>query len=84
MVGYELLGYWKFFTEEGAENIVHDHWDSFMTLIYAKESKLWKDHFAPSGTCKAWLLENKTTEIGDYITEEVGHSTRRSAINNLV
>lgn len=67
--GYEIFGYWKFFSEEEAHKIIEAHWKSFMSIIFAQDAKLWIDHFAPTGVLKEWLLADRTVDT--MLTDEV-------------
>ncbi|KAJ7590104.1 alpha/beta-hydrolase [Mycena floridula] len=73
IAGYELFGYWKFFSQKGADTIILDHMDSFMSLLFG-DSKLLKDHFAQTGDLEAWLKADKIADIQDYVSaDEVKH-----------
>ncbi|EPQ60583.1 epoxide hydrolase [Gloeophyllum trabeum ATCC 11539] len=69
-LGYELYGYWMFFSAEGADRIVDNHWDSFFSLVYPHDPTLWRTDLAPLGCCKAWLLANKTGPLPPYLSPE--------------
>lgn len=69
MFGYELFGYWKFFSEEGADNIIEAHWQSFMSILYVKDPNKWITDFAPTGALKSWVLDNKIAET--VLTDKV-------------
>jgi len=68
--GYELLGYWFLFTEDGADKIIESHWDSFFSLLWPHDPQTWRTDFGPAGAAKAWLLADKQTPLPSYITEE--------------
>ncbi|KAF8064071.1 alpha/beta-hydrolase [Lyophyllum atratum] len=70
LVGYELLGYWAFFSEKDAHEIVEKNMDSFFSLLLAEDPKLWATHLGPSGALKAWLESDRKTTLGSYLTEE--------------
>jgi pimeloyl-ACP methyl ester carboxylesterase len=70
MVGYELMGYWIFFSEEEAHKLIETHWDSFYSIVFAKDETLWRTNFGPTGTLKAWLAADKTTPVGSFLTQE--------------
>lgn len=71
MFGYELFGYWRFFSEPDGPKLVEDHIDSFLSLLYAKDRTLGSVHFSPLGALRAWLSEDKTTPTAGYISAEV-------------
>ncbi|KAK0441745.1 Alpha/Beta hydrolase protein [Desarmillaria tabescens] len=69
--GYELFGYWSFFSSEGADKIIEDNMEPFLRLLYAHDPKLMISDFAPTGALKAYLLQGKTdVPLASYITEE--------------
>ncbi|KAH7929858.1 alpha/beta-hydrolase [Leucogyrophana mollusca] len=81
-LGYVLHGYWEFFGEEGAVQIIHDHWDSSYSLGYPHDPKLWLDHLAPVGGMKAWLLNDTRTPLPAYLTEEDKERHRKITFEN--
>ncbi|PBK87786.1 alpha/beta-hydrolase [Armillaria gallica] len=69
--GYELFGYWSFFSSEGADKIIEDNIESLLRLLYGQDPKLMISDFAPTGALKAYLLQGKTDgPLASYITEE--------------
>ncbi|KAF9022958.1 alpha/beta-hydrolase [Hymenopellis radicata] len=68
--GYELFGYWRFFSEPDAVEVVEAHMDSFISILYGKDSHAMSHHFAPLGALRAWLAEDKRAEPADYLTAE--------------
>lgn len=68
--GYELFGYWKFLSEDGADKIVETNWDSAFSLIWPSDPKIWITDFAPTGGLKAWIQAGKEAPLAPYITEE--------------
>ncbi|KZT30637.1 epoxide hydrolase [Neolentinus lepideus HHB14362 ss-1] len=69
-LGYELYGYWMFFSSEGADRIIDNHWDSFFSLLFPHDPALWRTDMAPLGGFKAWLLADKTAPLPSYLTPE--------------
>jgi pimeloyl-ACP methyl ester carboxylesterase len=70
LMGYELYGYWLFFSEPGADKVIESHFDSFTSVLYPSDPKSWITHLAPVGALKAWLLADQTSPLPPYITEE--------------
>ncbi|KAJ3145114.1 hypothetical protein HDU89_007530 [Geranomyces variabilis] len=68
LLGYELLGYWKFFAEDGADKIIEQHIDSFLSFLYTSDPMLWTTDFAPVGALKANLLADKQVPFASYIS----------------
>ncbi|KAI0731466.1 Alpha/Beta hydrolase protein [Fomitopsis betulina] len=69
-LGYETYGYWEFFFEDGAEKIIEEHLDSWLSLMHPFDPTLWKTDVAVRGTMKAWLLGDKHAPLPSYLTEE--------------
>ncbi|KAF4605093.1 hypothetical protein EYR40_003876 [Pleurotus pulmonarius] len=70
LAGYELVGYWKFFSAPDAPEIIEKNSDSFFSIVYAGDPDLWRTDLAPTGTLRAWLESGKTAAVGSWITEE--------------
>ncbi|KAF8828303.1 hypothetical protein HHX47_DHR4000608 [Lentinula edodes] len=69
-VGYEIYGYWDFFSANGTDQIIEDNLDSFFDITFTANKVLWITDFAPLGGLQAWLESNSTTAAGDFITPE--------------
>ncbi|KAF4599894.1 hypothetical protein EYR40_006998 [Pleurotus pulmonarius] len=70
VAGYELFGYWKFFSAPDAPELIEKNFDSFFSILYPEDASLWITDMAPTGTLRAWLESGKTTAIGSWITDE--------------
>ncbi|KDQ63387.1 hypothetical protein JAAARDRAFT_202842 [Jaapia argillacea MUCL 33604] len=70
LLGYELFGYWNFFSSEGADRIIENNMDSFISIMFPQDPELTKTDIAPLGALKAWLLANKRTARAPFMTEE--------------
>jgi soluble epoxide hydrolase / lipid-phosphate phosphatase len=69
-LGMELLGYWSFFSSPAAPQIIKENIDSFLDLLYAEDTTLWKEYLNPLGGVEKWLSEKKRCPKGAYISEE--------------
>ncbi|KAJ3932589.1 MAG: Alpha/Beta hydrolase protein [Lentinula lateritia] len=69
-IGYEIYGYWDFFSTNGTDQIIEDNLDSFFDITFTANKVLWITDFAPQGGLQAWLESNSTTAAGDFITPE--------------
>ncbi|KAJ7577446.1 Alpha/Beta hydrolase protein [Mycena floridula] len=69
-IGYEPFGYMLFFAEDGADKILEDHMESFISIIYPEDPKTWLSEMAPQGALKAWVLRNAQTPPPAYISEQ--------------
>jgi pimeloyl-ACP methyl ester carboxylesterase len=66
---YEVFGYWEFFQSNDAAKIIEDNLDSFMDLIFANDTTLWKTNFVLLGKLRAWLTNKNRTNRASYFTE---------------
>ncbi|KAJ7131958.1 Alpha/Beta hydrolase protein [Mycena filopes] len=69
LAGYEGFGYWRFFHEDGADKIIAEHIDAFMSILYAQEPKTWLTDMAPLDKLKEWVLSDKVTPPPSYLTQ---------------
>ncbi|RBA18227.1 hypothetical protein FPRO05_10522 [Fusarium proliferatum] len=79
-LGYPVFGYQLFLTSRNnnAEKILNQHKESMLSLIYAQETSLWKDHMGPVGALEEWVTADKMAIWGDYLTQE-DHRQRKKA-----
>jgi len=68
--GYELFGYWLFLSEDGADKVIENYWDSFFSLVWPRDPMIWRTDMCPVGAAKAWILADKQTPLPWYMTEE--------------
>lgn len=68
-VGYETIGYWKFFEADDAAKIIENNLESFIDLVCANDTIIWKTDFAPVGKARDWLMNGSRTKQGSYMTE---------------
>ena len=69
--GFEIFGYWRFFSEPDAPKLVEDHFDSFFSLNYCEDQENVKKYWAPVGALRQWLEADKRTEVAAHVTPEV-------------
>ncbi|KAJ7121620.1 epoxide hydrolase [Mycena epipterygia] len=70
LAGHECFGYWPFFSEDGADKVIADHMDSFMSIVYPQEHKIWVTDLAPRDKLKEWVIGDKMTPTASYLTED--------------
>ncbi|KAJ7640194.1 Alpha/Beta hydrolase protein [Mycena rosella] len=70
IAGHECFGYWHFFKEDGADKIIADHMDAFMSILYPQDPKSWLTDMAPRDKLKEWVVSDKVTPPPSYLTEE--------------
>ncbi len=69
-LGYETFDHWKFFEANDAAKIIEYNLDSFMDLVFANDTSLWRYHFVIVGKLREWLNNNNQTKRASYITQE--------------
>ncbi|KAF9455041.1 alpha/beta-hydrolase [Macrolepiota fuliginosa MF-IS2] len=70
MCGYELNGHFMFFSEEDAAETVQRHLESFYTLMFPEDPKIWVTDLAPVGALRARLEANKIGPYASYMRGE--------------
>ncbi|KLO07579.1 alpha/beta-hydrolase [Schizopora paradoxa] len=66
----EVHGYFAFFVEEDAARTIEEHAESFFSLLYAGDEKIFQKNFCPIGKLKEWLLSDKMTTTAPWFTAE--------------
>ncbi|KIP01958.1 hypothetical protein PHLGIDRAFT_122890 [Phlebiopsis gigantea 11061_1 CR5-6] len=67
--GYELYGYWPFFNRDDANQIIEDHIESFVSVLWPHDPKIWLNHIANTGDLERTLLEDWTAPLPAYLSE---------------
>ncbi|KAG6844295.1 hypothetical protein H0H87_008076 [Tephrocybe sp. NHM501043] len=70
IAGYELSGYWRFLTADGAPELIEKNIDSFYSLLLAEDVGLWVNHIGAIGGLQAWVEGNRKTKIVTFIPEK--------------
>ncbi|EHK21914.1 uncharacterized protein TRIVIDRAFT_53318 [Trichoderma virens Gv29-8] len=70
-IGYEPFGYWTWIASAEAPRTLHDHAESFFSLLYAQNADIWKTEFTPTGKLQDWLHHDRTVEGAKFITPEI-------------
>ncbi|KAJ7151872.1 Alpha/Beta hydrolase protein [Mycena crocata] len=70
LTGLEGFGYWRFFTEDGADKVIADHMDAFMSILYPYDPKIWLTDMAPLDKFKEWVVSDRVTPRPAYVTEQ--------------
>ncbi|KAK7051594.1 hypothetical protein VNI00_004573 [Paramarasmius palmivorus] len=68
--GYELFGYWEFFSEDGADKLIEAKFDKFFNLGFPENAKEWITDFAPVGALKRYLTSRPTAPPPSWISKE--------------
>ncbi|EKM57398.1 uncharacterized protein PHACADRAFT_208465 [Phanerochaete carnosa HHB-10118-sp] len=68
--GYELYGYWSFFSAPDANELIQVHVDSFVSVAFPYDPTIWKTRWAPTGVLRQSLLEGYVAPLPAYMSEE--------------
>ncbi|KAJ7183540.1 alpha/beta-hydrolase [Mycena filopes] len=69
IAGHDCFGYWHFFKEDGADKVIADHIDAFMSILYPQEAKSWLTDMAPRDKLKEWVVSDRVTPPPSYLTQ---------------
>ncbi|KAL0062034.1 hypothetical protein AAF712_011112 [Marasmius tenuissimus] len=69
-VGYEVLGYWEFFSAEDAPSLSIQNFESFFNILWPDDPELWASAFAPLGALRRNLEANRIFPPPSWMTEE--------------
>jgi len=68
-LGYEALGYWKFFEANDAAKIIEDNVDSFIDILFPNDTTVWRTNFVLLGKLRDWLINKNRTSRASYLTD---------------
>jgi len=66
----DMTGYYDFYNEDGADKVIAEHWDSFLTLSYCGNPEHWKEHLLPPGALKKFITSGATVPRASYLSDE--------------
>ncbi|KAH6663477.1 Alpha/Beta hydrolase protein [Halenospora varia] len=69
-LGYSVFGYFLFFDEEGAGELLNENVDSALTLFHSKDYDIMKKYMGAEGGAREWFENKMTTPTPSYLTEE--------------
>lgn len=69
-LGYPMLEYWLFCTEEGTDKLLADHWESFFDVVYSCDAETWKTSLAFPGGLKKFISSDQKMESAPFVTPE--------------
>ncbi|KAJ6474022.1 alpha/beta-hydrolase [Mycena vitilis] len=70
LAGHECLGYYHFFGADGADKIIADHMDAFLSIMYPEKPENWLTDMAPRGKIEEWIVGGKITPPPAYLTQD--------------
>ncbi|RFU29845.1 hypothetical protein B7463_g6489, partial [Scytalidium lignicola] len=68
LLGYETMGYWLFFAEEGSDEICAKNWESLFDLCYTSDPQLWAEHLGPVGALKKFIESGSRAPLASWVT----------------
>ncbi|KAL0063075.1 hypothetical protein AAF712_009982 [Marasmius tenuissimus] len=81
-LGHESYGFWKFFQRRDAADVVQDHVDSFLQLMYPKDPSYWLVYMALPGKTDQWIEDDMQPGYPSYMSEADIANARRSVLEN--
>jgi len=69
ILGYENIGYFKFFAADHAPKALEDHLDSFLSIMFGPPHD-WKDHVCKTGGLEGCLKEDRISEVQPWLPEK--------------
>ncbi|KAF5339511.1 hypothetical protein D9758_016369 [Tetrapyrgos nigripes] len=70
VLGYDNHGYWDFFSTEGADQTILEHFDSFWDLFYTNDTTKTITDWSPLGALEAFITNDTRVTPVDYVTPE--------------
>jgi len=68
ILGYENIGYFKFFAADHAPEELDKHLDSFLSVMFGPPHE-WKEHVCKTGGLEAHLKANRMSKVASWFTE---------------
>ncbi|KAF8812870.1 alpha/beta-hydrolase [Phlegmacium glaucopus] len=80
LVGYDVVGYWRFFADDDAPALIEKNIDSFYSLLFPNDPSIWKIDLAPLGKAREWIEQNKQLPRADYCTAEIQEDHKKALL----
>ncbi|KAJ3521296.1 hypothetical protein NMY22_g12375 [Coprinellus aureogranulatus] len=68
--GYEIFGYWEFFSAPDGPAVMANHTESFNDVFYPKDGRIWLFNQGPQGAIRIFLESDSRTPRVQGITKE--------------
>ncbi|KAH7314146.1 Alpha/Beta hydrolase protein [Rhexocercosporidium sp. MPI-PUGE-AT-0058] len=82
-MGFEVFGYFLFFNEEGAAELLDKNVESAQSLFHSTDTELGKEYMGARGGFRKWLGEGKVAEREEWLSpEEIEHDLKLFAPEN--
>ncbi|KAG4420888.1 hypothetical protein IFR04_005972 [Cadophora malorum] len=76
-MGFEVFGYFRFFNEDGAADLLDKNAKSVQSLFYSTDADLGKKSMGARGGFKTWLSEGKVAPKETWLSqEEIDHAVK--------
>ncbi|KUJ06284.1 alpha/beta-hydrolase [Mollisia scopiformis] len=69
-MGYSVFGYFLFFKEDHAAQLMNAHVDSMQSLMHSRDAELGKKYMGAEGGTRNWLEAGKVADPPSYRTKE--------------
>ncbi|KAF8234313.1 alpha/beta-hydrolase [Tricholoma matsutake] len=69
LFGREILAYWEFFNRKDSSGIIEKNIDSFIQLLYPRNTDDWYTYMATPGKTAEWLENNMKPGFAEYLTK---------------
>lgn len=66
----DCVGCWSFFTDNEAPKLIEKKFDSFFSLVFADDLKLWTMNLALPGATQAWIEADKKAQTIRFVPKE--------------
>ncbi|KAF9461377.1 Alpha/Beta hydrolase protein [Collybia nuda] len=70
LFGYDVFGYWEFFSAEDAVALSEKNLDSLYSIIFPDDPSIWKENLATLGKVREWIEKNNQRPRAAFWTEE--------------
>ncbi|KAG4430757.1 hypothetical protein IFR05_013758 [Cadophora sp. M221] len=82
-MGFEVFGYFLFFNEEGATELLDENVESAQSLFHSTDAELGKTYMGARGGFRKWLGEGKVAEREEWLSsEEIEHDLKLFSPDN--
>lgn len=81
VLGYEPFGYWLFFSEDGADKVIEENIDSFFSMLYPNDPKMWRTDMAERDALKSWVTQGKLSDRPKYLTEQELQTIKKNLLH---
>ncbi|CZT00651.1 related to epoxide hydrolase [Rhynchosporium graminicola] len=82
-MGFEVFGYFRFFNEDGATELLNKNIESVQSLFHSTDAELGKKYMGATGGFRTWLSEGKVAEKEAWLSfKDIEHDLKLFAPEN--